>query len=83
MTATDLLRALTPPLGVELRAIPCLGGPPRFEPERFSGGVNISAQERNQKRRKEAYRLYSLSDMPGVVFGAPWLIEEIRKAAAR
>jgi len=73
------------PPGVELRASRYLGtsGPPTLEPERFSGGVNLSAAERNRKRVDEAYRLYGVATMPGVLFGAPWLVALIERELRR
>jgi hypothetical protein len=56
-----------------------LQGRPKLERERFSGGVNLSAQERNWARLRDARKVYVLHESREVV-AAPWVVEEIREA---
>jgi hypothetical protein len=71
------------PYRVELVVLAELGKyPPRPERERFSGGVNLSAQERNRKRLDAASVCYTMSDRPGQVMVAPWLVSKVREAFA-
>ncbi len=58
--------------------IPELGKyPPRLERERFSGGVNLSAQARNRRRMEEARVFYTFE---GKILMAPWLAKQFREA---
>ena len=56
----------------EIRTDPILGRRPRTEPERFSGGVNLSAQARNRARLVDAARVYR---MGRILLCAPWVFE--------
>lgn len=66
--------------GYEIREVPFLPGAPRLERATFSGGVNISASERNKRRVDEAMRVYGFSDNPGVLFCSPWVAGLLRAA---
>ncbi len=50
---------------------------PRLEPERFSGGVNLSAVERNRQRIADASVVYWLGDDALVV--PEWMRPEFEK----
>jgi hypothetical protein len=66
-------------LRVEVIPVSFLGKyPPRLERERFSGGVNLSAQERNRKTMSDARKAYSFTADPFKVYCAPWLLAEVR-----
>ncbi len=61
--------------------MPALGKhPPRLERERFSGGVNLSAQERNRKRMEEARVFYTFE---GKILMAPWLAKQFWEECAK
>ncbi len=68
--------------GHEIVELPFLPGPPRYERARFSGGINISANERNSTRVDEALRVYGYANQPGKLFCAPWIARLLRAAAA-
>lgn len=66
--------------GYEIRESRYLAGKPRLEKTRFSGGVNLSASQRNQKRIDEAMVVYGLTTMPGILFCSPWVAGLLREA---
>lgn len=70
------------PPGIEIRPIPSLGKKPRRERERFSGGVNVSAQKRNAEALSIRSVFYQIEGMPQVIFCAPWVAELVAKAAS-
>jgi hypothetical protein len=84
---SDLLAALPPkqwPTPLRLVVAPSLAVRPRLERERFSGGFNVSAMERNQARREEArtqeMRCY-VDNSTGAVYASPNAAIEVRRMA--
>lgn len=55
-----------------------VGAEPRLERDTFSGGVNLSARERNHKRLGDACRVYQVASVPGRLIVAPWVYELIQ-----
>lgn len=73
---TELFQFIVP--GVRIIYSPWLGKErPKFEPFRFSGGVNESAKERNAKKRA----CYHLTQ-EGVVIVPEWMKPELDSALA-
>ena len=71
---TDLpLGVLLSDLGFELVVSRYMAPEPALEREYFSGGVNLSASERNRKRLGETCKVYSVVSMPSKLFCAPWV----------
>ena len=69
--------------GVRIIYSPWIGKErPKFEPERFSGGVNLSARERNNKKRA-CYHLTREGTLIVPEWMRPWLEGELAKLESK
>lgn len=59
-----------------------LASEPWLERERFSGGLNVSARERNERRMREACKVFTVASVPGKLFVAPWVNEVLMAGLA-